>query len=436
MKKIIVSITFFFTIQACSISAHHTTAEILFKKWNTSQKVFQASKDLTEFIKNIDPQTFLLLFQQAYQQSATRFEPFTPFLSYATQGLITSSGHHLSSLNSILLLEYVSYIHWLLEYDMPSFITLFHNTTQFANSTKISIDQEIDRNNMLCALLFSLYNKEEQHEYLFALANRFFEYCFHSATNNLFQTLFANKQAHHVIRFLYAIIWFKLAGEGWSCWSQESLTLLKKHHDEGKKIVYVAGGSDILQLLQSEIYNVTIIDPQLPSQPKYYIDSWEWLLKGDGDNYGINDTITLTTHSHATITLTRSQYNLSNETFNATLANNQTITLSQSTTTWEIHNEQGDYLGSYTFERRFIRQEDFAQPNTLFLMSFNELFFISATPSCNGWNIKPALFPSGDIFIIKQLSRPLNKEIIGNIRMANLMNKNDVKFIQLGSCIN
>lgn len=436
MKKIIVSIALFLTFYTHNALPTHITAEILFKKWDTSQKIFQASKNLTEFSQHSDPQTFLLLFQKAYQQSAIQFEPFTPFLSYATQGLITSSGQRLASFNSILLLEYVSYIHWLLEYDMPSFITLLHNTTQFTNAPKITIDQEIDRNNMLCTLLFSLYNKEEQHEYLFALANRFFEYCFHPATNTLFQTLFTNKEAHYIIRFLYAIIWFKLAGEGWSCWSQESLTLLKKHHDDGKKIIYVAGGSDILQLLKSEIYNVTIIDPQLPSQPKYYIDSWEWLIKGDGDNYGITDTITLTTHTNATITLTRRQYNLSNETFNATLANNQTITLTQSTTTWEIHNEQGDYLGCYTFERRFINQEDFAQPNTLFLMSFNELFFISATPSCNGWNIKPALFPSGDIFIIKQLSKPLNKEIIGNMRMANLMNKNDVKFIQLGSCIN
>ena len=99
--------------------------------------------------------------------------------------------------------------------------------------------------------------------------------------------------------------------------------------------------------------------------------------------------------------------------------------------------EEGKILGSYVLERRFVTQADFTTAaDKTFLMSFNELFYVTLPDFMEGWGIEPAKFPEDLNIVIKQLRRPVSKKMMCNMRIADLLNTTDFKFISLGTCIN
>ncbi len=263
----------------------------------------------------------------------------------------------------------------------------------------------------------------------YALAHKLVALCFGKQAPR-FVSMHTDIHEYHNLELLYTTIWSTLCEHGWCNWSQECLEQLKADYDAGKEIVYLAGGTDIYQLLKHGIYSFTVVDPFLPDQERYYNDDYEWLLHGeDGDTLECN-------FPNKRIALKRKQSSTCTQTFCTTLKDGQLCMRSKLTSVWMVVDENNNELGTVTFKRRLCEQQDFKNTqNSSILMSFNELFYLAA-PSClGGWCIDYKLFDTKQAIYIKQLSFPFTQEMIKNLRLSILLNLSDFHFIALGSDI-
>ncbi len=334
-------------------------------------------------------------------------------------------------------------IYDLLEKDVTQFIDyLKDNNLCSINLDNIEEKQGINRvakkyTDML-DILFRKYGRESnrKEEFLFAVANRFFEFCFSAETFDKFKKMLKNNSDHPILRMIYAAMWANLAEVGWQHWHLSCINNLKKDFESGKEIVYIAGGTDVYQLIKSGIYNIRVIDPILPTQPKYYSQNWDWFIK-DNSNIKKKDEveINLDNIDNKIIIMRRDKFELTGKKFSVKLSNNKKIKIEESLTTWGLYDKKNkNKLGNLIFDRRLTGQEDFElNKNNSILISFNELYFIAAPQDNDGWGINPSKFDSNLKIHVKQLRNSVNKKVVQNMRYE--IKQTDFAFITLGSCV-
>ncbi|MEQ9364059.1 MAG: hypothetical protein RIF32_07450, partial [Leptospirales bacterium] len=264
----------------------------------------------------------------------------------------------------------------------------------------------------------------------FAIANRFFEYCFSPKTHAQFRTLIDAPALRPIARMLYANIWYNLSGNGWRYWHGDALAALEKRGRAGQEIVYIAGGSDIYLPILNGIYNIRVIDPMLPSQKKYYSEGWEFLIRGSGETGGRGDTIRF--GGERGVVMTRLSYRELGRFETGELSDGKQLTLPKSESVWELRDQDGKRLGRFVLERRFVAQADFSrrEAQTL-LVSFNELYYITASGS-SGWGIDPRRFPRDAEIFVKQLRKPVGRPAMIHMRETN---EADFYYIKLGTSV-
>ncbi|MBX9830909.1 hypothetical protein K2X40_03045 [Candidatus Babeliales bacterium] len=437
----LLSLSVLFAWTQASAITTKTEAEV-FKKWHEWQGVF-AQHNLQE-AKNLLDTFFSLSFKKAYEENVYTLRHLRPFLTSLTNGTVNEYGHQFHPFLDPTFKKNMVNLYDLLEHDIFAF-TQFLQDHNFTSETTLAKqrshenwNQTIDSYTALLNVFFpyAINNVPLGTELQFEIANRFFRFCFSLETFSLFQNMLNNERNLPIARLFYATMWYHLAGTGWKNWSAQALKNIKEQADQGKKIVYIAGGSDVLQLLKHGVYNLTVIDPQLPSQPKYYTNEWEWLIKGEDADGGIGDCLTVNSGEQK-LTLCRSLYKPLGSFFKARLADGQVIALEKSFTTWDIFDEQNNKLGTYSLERRFAEQADFiAHKAKALVISFNELYFIALPDCLNGWGIEPHKFSQDLTLFVKQLHEPVGKHEVCAMRMASLINASDFKFLALGTCIN
>jgi hypothetical protein len=265
----------------------------------------------------------------------------------------------------------------------------------------------------------------------FAVANRFVEFCFGQKTFPLLQKILADDATRPVARFLYTAMWKNLAGQGWKYWHQDTLKRLRNAYENGKTINYIAGGSDVYQLLVHGVYNIKVIDPQLTNaQDNYYADQWKWLLKGKGSAGGQGDEMHFTALGKAC--LARRAEIKTGKTFKVVLDGGNEVRHTSAQVVWHIF-EEGVRKGSLTFDRRLATQEDFEpEKNEELLMSFNELYFIALPEDQGGWPINPHALIKDFNMHVKQLRKPVTKKVVQNIAWVD---ENNLAFLRLGTAV-
>jgi len=308
----------------------------------------------------------------------------------------------------------------------------FTDAKESQQETLAPSSEIIEKHEALTSMLITAPSDEVGRQRKLALANRLFEYSFASKTFFEFERLSMTNATQPISRLFYSIMWKNLAGEGWCYWLKENITKLKNYSDQGKQIVYLAGGCDIYQLIKNGIYNIKNIDPILPSQTKYYSEGWDWLAKSNEPKNGIGDKVVF---DCGTI-MERVKYE-ENGSFKARIDNGKIIQLPKATTIWKISNAEGVELGQYIHERRFIEQQDLTvSPDKIFMMSFNELYYLALPDFLNGWQIDTFKLDDNFEIIIKQLRRPVDKKTMCNMNIASIINATDLHYLNLGTCIN
>ncbi len=251
-----------------------------------------------------------------------------------------------------------------------------------------------------------------------SLANRLFEYCYSPKTFKHFRDIHGKTESRPLVRFINEVIWYYLARSEWMAWHENTLKRLKKEFEQGKEILYIAGGNDIYQLIAHGIHRIRNIDPIYPTQKSYYSSGWDFLAVGKGDRHGIGDRIEFKEKMPfgKNIVMRRESYKLTGEVIQTETEKGFRMTIPESVTVWSIQDDSGKRLGSYTLERRYVRQDDFRpDPKRAFLISFNELYFL-LTASEENWGINPRMFDPEIVIHAKQLRSPLDYLTLMNIR--------------------
>ncbi len=430
----------------------------VFKKWADPDSEFYQHVFTDCSINSMDQKinnAFFESMHECFDDNKKLLKPIKSFLEHML-GLDWDSDHvHYSGSVKRRVTRRLEKFYDLLEHDMPAFVEYLKEKKLGGIALdklddKGNFDFMMDRYNAALDLFFPFDEEREQEKWLFAVANRFFRFCFEQESFDYFHSVFKRKAYRPIARLLYSVIWENLSGEGWKFWHAQCLDRLKQDFDAGKEIVYIAGGCDFYRLIEHGIYDITIIDPLLPrTQHTYYIPDWAWFIKGSGKRAGIGDELVFSfdeqksktkaqtgkKKAQKTIVLKRARFEQF-EDFKAKLSSKSTVTIPKSVTVWDVHEVSSGRkkkLGSITIDRRFATQDDFKRsPKKSFLMSFNELYFIATPASLGGWGINPARFDKDFSLSIKQLAQPVTRQMIKHMREIE---KADIDFIALGSCV-
>ena len=251
-------------------------------------------------------------------------------------------------------------------------------------------------------------NLLERDQFNFNLANYFFEYLFFWDGRSQ-NPIFRDEKNYPILRFMYSVIYEFLIDRGWIHWSHEIIKKLKAKAQKGLPITYIAGGCDIYQLVKNGIYNITIIDPFLPSQEKlYYVKNALWFVEGNVDDELVFDDI----ERSKVITMRRDFCAFYNEVFSIKTSKDRTIRIPRTTTVWGLYNHRNKRIGAITFERRLCTQADFNNP--VVLMSLNEAVLAFSSPSFYGWGMQTCQLPSNFRLHIKQLHNTIKRRELQN----------------------
>lgn len=406
--------------------------QTIFEKWIKIQHIVH-DRDLTDLWPSLDD-NYLMRFKKNYEENLPLLRSLQPLLSHITNGAINENGYIFQPPMSIGMHDKIATLLSTLENNPSKFIDFLHEIkfTDKSETKEKSADFNftVDKYKALTKLLISAKTPRQEEEYSIALANRLVEYCYESNTFPHYQATLQRAESHSTARMLHTIIWYNIIGNGWKLWHDSCIQNLKSAADEGKRIKYIAGGNDIYTLLSQGIYNITIIDPFLPSQTRYYSNGWEWLISGT-----INDEIIGMFGSRELRLVRTSQ--IEGEPFMAKAAN-QVVTLRKFTTTWTVYDaEESTQLGTVILDRRFVQKNDIIPDSeNVFLMSYDEFIYLGLPASLDGWGITPNSVDSNFTCYIKQLRKPFNRDNLNNLRIASITNHTDLKFINLASDAN
>jgi hypothetical protein len=410
----------------------------VFGKWHASQQVLvdQNLTTLSAKIASRYPQAFKGL----YEKNINLLAPVVPFFAETTNSWVSRDGYSIpnetpEAVKTLLGAHYLT-----LETNLPAWVEYMQKSAFLQPENTDILEPEkperyntvINRYKASARLLLGIAGDEIwEQEYMLSLANRFFEYQFSPTTAPHYQRLFGSAASYPLLRFINVITWDQLVGQGWKHWHEKTLTTLKHHASQQGNVTYLAGGSDIYQLLRNTVYNIKVIDPFLPTQERYYSEGWKFLISAN-ENQQTPDTIQFGPECNS-ISMKRLSHE-EGEPFTMKLSSGEVANIKKSTTTWTVNDRNGTPRGSVVFERRPVTQTDFSPaPNTAIVMSYDEAVYSSLPDSLNGWGINSTEMDTDLKIYIKQLRSPITPGHLNNIRIAAMLNASDLRFINLAS---
>ena len=406
----------------------------VFKNWKDDQDVYR-SVSVSSMKKDLENKTVNKL-RRLFDKHVSDLQTLSAFFDPDDMGSFLSNYKILPVKK--LFQKFVE-MYDLLDGDVEAFILHFEKIgflSKRLSSTekRQGINTVVKKYNDIFDILFDHDDEDKKDEFLFTVANKFFEFCFYPKTFKKFKQMLKKTEYYPILRLIYSIMWSNLAEIGWQHWHADAIKNLRKDFDAGKQIVYIAGGTDIYQLIKHGIYNIKVIDPMLPTQPKYYSQGWDWFITGTGKNHGVGESVEVK-FGKKRIKMVRAKYQPTGEHFDITLSNNKKEVIEQSVTTWHLYDVSSKkMLGKILFDRRLTNQDDFVvSSKKTILISFNELYFVAAPKNNDGWGINPHKFSDNIKLVIKQLQEPVGKKVACNIRHEVI--QSDFAFISLGSCV-
>lgn len=439
MKRVVVLCTAMMFV-FLHLDAEVRSAEELFKRWflkdALNQHVYtdvmlkKSSQDYDEVYGN--------LFKKHINKHKELLEPTFRFLNSCTGCNLHEFSQENFTISEKFKARYAA-ICRLLDSDVRGFVTLAQrkglaSELVYKHENEDKVEHVIDKYDKMVGSFVLDASKKTRNQKKFALANRFFEFCFDPKTVVHFDKLFKIEAYKPLANMLYSVIWKNLVGKGWISWHQSVLVQLRQEASRGKTIVYLAGGNDIYQLIKHGIFNIQVIDPMLgDTQSPYYIWDWEWFNKGEGENYGIGDELTFA-FGNKKMFMKRENYEQRGS-FVAQLSNKTSANLPQTITKWAVYEckeKTRTRVGTISFERRFVTQQDIASSTKkAFLASFNEGYYAFLPLSEGGWGLDLDAVDNNFLLYIKQLRKPISRAFIKNL-VDSVLNKD--ASIKLGSC--
>jgi len=405
----------------------------IFKQWHKYQFVYSDYQCAT--LESSINDAWAQAFKHKLDQHWTYLQSMTPFLQAITHDQIDAMGYCIETPINPAFAETIKKIYNDMDNNIPTLIRFFKKNNFCSSSFFLPQDTQrhlitIETYKRLAELLFPQLNAYEHNKVLFALANHFFEYCFDPATFSQHKKLLQNADYYPIVTFIYSIMWYALVNNGWQDWHANCLNQLKQEADQGKTIIYLAGGTDIYELINQGIYNIRVIDPFLPHQERFYTTGWRWLIQ---DEQGELGDIILFNAGKKKVYLKRVSH-IQREPFLYKHPNNAILKAYKTITTWEIYDANHQKQGTVTFDRRpFYEQDIRTTPNTVVVLSYNSAMHIAAPDDMDGWGIDIASLDPACTLHIKQLRKPITKEHLAHMRITIPLCFHDLEFINLAT---
>lgn len=421
--------TVFVLMSSLYADSKHETE--VFGKWLAWQQIYY-DRNIAA-LKNELNDTFLKNFKNQYEKNLVNLKPLATLLSAISENQIQKDSFHLHPPMTMGMQSNLGLLYEKLEHNVETFVTYLVENGMASSEIndfeqKNHYDQTIEKYKAFNRLLFAQDDLYKENEYLIALANRLFEYCYDSKTFAHYQTLLTTYKHYPVARYLNASIWHILVGDGWKHWHDHTLQALKAHAQNGSEIVYIAGGTDFYHLLREGIYNITIIDPFLPTQSRFYSEGWEFLISENSLDSEIRFGPACKSIKMKCVDCKIG------EPFYAKLSNGNVLTMKKNVITWHVFDRDGQQIGHVIINRRPVVQDDFVvHENKSFIMSYDEMIFIALPDMLNGWGIDPTKLSDALQINIKQLRKSVDRNILCNIRIGSMINLTDLRFINLAS---
>ena len=409
---------------SCTLTAKTVPANEQFKHWIDIQHVLH-DRNITALIDSLDD-GYAARFKKNYEAALPIVRELWPLLSQITAGAINEQGHVLKApLSDDFKAKLTQFFTWMDQ--NPAAFVAYLAQNNFQDNPQRGPAATLETYKAFIKLLLSTKTPRQEEEYSIALANRLVEFCYTPATFLLYHTTMRQAEYHPIGRLLNGIIWYNIIGNGWKLWHADCLQRLQTAARSGKRIHYIAGGNDVYMLLSNEVYNITVVDPFLPSQVQFYAPGWEFLLSG-----AIDDEI-VGMFGGRELRLVRTQQRERGSFLAKT--GQRVATLPQIVTTWTVLDAQTDEsLGTLVFDRRHAQQRDVEHDETReLLMSYDEFIYLCNPEVLDGWGIKIAQLPADFTCHIKQLRNPTNRDFLNNLHVAAISNDVDLKFINLAS---
>ncbi len=409
----------------------------VFGKWHAWQQIVE-DVNLKALASNIDEEA-LALIKSTYEENIAVFGGARNFLHAATAGRIGANGYFLRPPVDPQMKRNFEVLHQLVEENTSEFVNVLAKSglagkTINAEDEGKNYDQVIAKYKALSHMLFPVADEFKRDETQIAFANRLVEYTLGESTFPHYQSLLSHYEEHPTVRFIHTVMWNALVGFGWKHWHSDCIKALSAETKAGKEIVYIAGGTDFYQLMRKDIgiYSMTIIDPFLPTQARYYSEGWQFLIDGEVAGGGLEDEIRFGP-GFDSIKLVRTSHK-SSDSFSLKMSNNQIGQFKKTETIWTVVSRHGQKLGEIKILRRPVTQEDFAfDEHKVLLSSYDEAAYIALPENLAGWGIDPLVLDNRAQILVKQLRKPMTKQMLINLRVAGMINFSDVKFINFAS---
>lgn len=415
-------------VSLSAITKHETD---IFGKWLAWQQVYD-DRSIADLKNSLDDQ-FVALFKSHYEKSVVQLRGLAPVLAAISNNNIQPGKFQIQAPLDEQMKDTLAFLYDALDNNQIAFVDyLINNGMADAKinweDQNVHYDNTIEKYKAFGRILFPQNDTFKENEYLLAVANRLFEYEFSDATTEHFQKLLTSYELYPVARFISAFVWFHLVGEGWKHWHSNMLNSLVQEAARGKEIVYIAGGTDFYHLLRQGIYNITVIDPFLPTQARFYSEGWNFLISDEALGSEIRfgpSCNSIKMHCEGYV---------KGEQFYSKMSNNQILSLRRGIITWNVYDRNNNKIGHVIIHRRPAMQEDFIYDDTkAFAISYDEMTFVAIPDMLNGWGIDPTMLSPDFKMYVKQLRSPITKNTLCNIRVSAMLNMADLRFINLGS---
>ncbi len=403
----------------------------VFGKWLAWQQIYY-DRNIADVSKDLNDD-FITNFKNQYKKNIPLLKPLTSLLNKITEGQISNTGFLVRTPIADGMRNQLSFIYENIENNMPAVIEYLANGGMASrDSSKIEESQHFDviieKYKAFSRLLFPFDDTFKQSEYLLAFANCLFEYCFSDETFPHYQNIVMSYDQHSVVRCINALMWYYLVGDGWKHWHANTLDGIAAKAAQGNEVVYIAGGTDFYHLLRNGVTNITIIDPFLPTQARFYSEGWEFLISPGALNSEIRFG-----PSCNSIKMKCVDYCVDDK-FHYKLSNNQILSVDKGVITWFVYDRNNNHIGHVIINRRPVTQQDLADcQGKVFVMSYDELTCLAAPELLHGWGIDPTQFPDNIKFYVKQIRKPVGKNTLCAMRIFSMLNLSDVRFINLAS---
>lgn len=272
-------------------------------------------------------------------------------------------------------------------------------------------------------LMKVLFPGSEGRNALVAFANSCFEWAFSPDLGTLYENIIRDVDAYVQSFFINAVMHNFLSDQGGVAWHNKCLEQLTQEFACGKKIVHFGLTDDVGALLEAGIYNIKVIDAGSGWMNFDDTSFFSRLVK----KAELGDVYSFLSH-HGRIYLECKKIETGKER-EFHIDHTSSFVAPTKHALWSVTDEQGQLKGVITIQFRPFNKYDFLiQDQAVLVMSYTDFVRAAFPRVFKGMGIDFALFPEQGRLYIRQLRKPITRDVMLSFQQRQLLAMVSIRF--------